>query len=108
MLTIPSNFSESMRDVYGAEGEGWLGRLPEIVNECVERWSLKVAEPFQPLSYNWVAPATGSDGAPLVLKVGFPCPEIRCLKIDRKRLQLTVHPITQVYRLIRRQLVGKG
>ena len=74
-----------MRDVYGAEGEEWLGRLPRIVHECAERWSLKVAEPFQPLSYNWVAPATGSDGAPLVLKVGFPCPEIR-REIDSLRL----------------------
>ncbi|MEP6871906.1 MAG: aminoglycoside phosphotransferase family protein [Anaerolineaceae bacterium] len=77
MLTIPSNFAKSMRDVYGTEGEDWLGQLPGIVNECAERWSLRVAEPFQPLSYNWVAPATGSGGEPLVLKVGFPCREFR-------------------------------
>ncbi|MEP7216121.1 MAG: aminoglycoside phosphotransferase family protein [Anaerolineaceae bacterium] len=77
VLTIPSNFATAMREVYGAEGEEWLSRLPGIVNECAERWSLRVAEPFQPLSYNWAAPATGSDGTLLVLKVGFPCPEIR-------------------------------
>ena len=78
MLTIPSNFATAMREVYGAEGEEWLGRLPGIVETCAKRWSVTVDEPFQPLSYNWVAPATGNDGTPLVLKVGFPCPEIRC------------------------------
>ena len=77
MLTIPSNFAQSMRDVHGAAGESWVGQLPGIVSECVERWSLKVAEPFQLLSYNWVAPAVGSGGASLVLKVGFPCRELR-------------------------------
>ena len=77
MLTIPANFAQAMHDVYGADGEAWLLRLPEIVEECAERWSLVVAEPFEPLSYNWVAPATSSDGAALVLKVGFPCREFR-------------------------------
>ncbi len=77
MLTIPANFAEAMRDVYGAEGAAWLAQLPKIVEECASRWSLTVVEPFQPLSYNWVAPATGGDGTPLVLKVGFPCREQR-------------------------------
>ncbi|MEO6398864.1 MAG: aminoglycoside phosphotransferase family protein [Tepidiformaceae bacterium] len=76
-LLIPTNFAQSMREVYGEAGVDWLGRLPEIVRQCAERWSLTVAAPFDPLSYNWVAPATGSDGTPLVLKVGFPCREQR-------------------------------
>ena len=58
MLTIPANFARSMRDVSGPDGEAWLGRLPGVVQACADRWSLAVVEPFQPLSYNWVAPAT--------------------------------------------------
>ena len=77
MLTIPANFAKSMRDVYGADGEAWLARLPGIVAACAGRWSLEVDEPFEPLSYNWVAPATRNDGVPVVLKVGFPCRELR-------------------------------
>lgn len=77
MVTIPENFAKAMRDVYGAEGETWITRLPGIVGACAERWSLSVAEPFQPLSYNWVAPATRRDGGAVVLKVGFPCRELR-------------------------------
>lgn len=77
MLTVPANFARSMRDVYGAEGEAWVGRLPGIVKACADRWALTVAEPFEPLSYNWVAPATGAGGVPFVLKAGFPCRELR-------------------------------
>ncbi|MEO6042879.1 MAG: aminoglycoside phosphotransferase family protein [Tepidiformaceae bacterium] len=54
-----------------------MARLPGIVVACAGRWSLEVSEPFEPLSYNWVAPATRNDGVPVVLKVGFPCRELR-------------------------------
>ncbi len=65
-----------MTDVYGEAGTAWIGRLPGIIDQCASRWSLTVAPPFAPLSYNYVAPAVGADGTPLVLKVGFPCREL--------------------------------
>jgi streptomycin 6-kinase len=65
-----------MREVYGAEGEAWLQRLPAILADCERRWSLEAGLPFEPLSYNYVAPAGRGDGERVVLKVGFPCKEL--------------------------------
>ena len=53
----------------------WITELPGIVDELAGRWSLSVGEPFQPGGQcSWTAPATGPDGAELVLKVGFRFP----------------------------------
>jgi streptomycin 6-kinase len=50
----------------------WIAGLPEVVAGLAVRWSLSVGEPFQPGGQcSWTAPATGPDGAELVLKVGF-------------------------------------
>lgn len=56
---------------WGEEGEKWLASIPSIIEEFEKKWSLKISPPF-PLSYNYVAPATQSDGADVVLKIGFP------------------------------------
>jgi streptomycin 6-kinase len=40
------------------------------------RWALTLSPPFDPLTYNYVAPATRKDGMKVVLKVGFPNPEL--------------------------------
>jgi len=53
----------------------WIAGLPGIVAGLARRWSLSVGEPFQPGGQcSWTAPATGPDGAELVLKVGFRFP----------------------------------
>jgi streptomycin 6-kinase len=75
-VAIPDNFTQTMREVYGTEGDAWLRRLPAILSDCARRWSLTVGLPFEPLSYNYVAPAARSDGTRTVLKVGFPCKEL--------------------------------
>jgi len=62
--------------VHGERGRDWLEKLPALVNECRERWSLKLGQPFANLSYNLVLPATGPSGAELVLKLGVPCREL--------------------------------
>jgi streptomycin 6-kinase len=50
----------------------WLGLLPQIVTELASRWSLRVADPYQPGGQcSWVAPATDASGAALALKVEF-------------------------------------
>ena len=56
---------------WGEEGERWLASIPSIIQEFEKKWSLKVGPPY-PLSYNYVAPATRSDGTDVVLKIGFP------------------------------------
>lgn len=59
-------------DIHGDAGSEWLRRLPALLCEIAERWSLTLGPPFPDLSYNYVAPATRSDGAHAVLKVGVP------------------------------------
>ncbi len=60
---------------FGEAGRAWLHRLPVLLAEFAERWELVMAPPFPGLSYNYVAPATRRDSTPVVLKIGFPCPE---------------------------------
>lgn len=76
MTTFPRDFARTMQEVYGAAGVEWLDRLPSLLAYCEERWSLTAMPPFAPLSYNYVAPARLSDGRDIVLKVGFPSPEL--------------------------------
>ena len=52
--------------------------LPALLTEFTEHWSLTLHEPFAAPSYNFVVPATRAHGEPVVLKVGFPNPELTC------------------------------
>jgi streptomycin 6-kinase len=54
------------------EGRAWLARLPELLGECIARWSLTVGEPF-PYAYASLAlPARLPGGDEAVLKICFP------------------------------------
>lgn len=75
-MQIPKSLSERVERVHGELGRAWLDKLPALVNECRDRWSLKLGQPFANLSYNLALPAKGSDGVELVLKLGVPCPEL--------------------------------
>jgi streptomycin 6-kinase len=55
-----------------AEGAEWLARLPRLVAECAERWSLEVGPMLPGANVAYVAPATLADGGTAVLKVNFP------------------------------------
>lgn len=70
---------------FGEPGRLWLGNLPALLKEYAHRWSLTLDAPFEPLSYNFAAPATGTDGRAVVLKAGVPRPdlgwEIQALRI---------------------------
>jgi streptomycin 6-kinase len=55
----------------GEEGREWLNKIPDIIKQTEERWSLKVLPPFK-LNYNYVAPVQRADGSKAVLKIGFP------------------------------------
>lgn len=65
-----------MVELYGERGTEWLRRLPSTIAEYEERWSLTIQDPFEPLSYNYVAPAIDVDGTDVVLKIGVPNPEL--------------------------------
>jgi len=66
-----------MADLHGDAGREWLRRLPDIVAECVARWSLSLTAAGDAPSYNYIVPALRSDGYPVILKVGYPHRELR-------------------------------
>lgn len=70
MLRVPESFRQRMGALYGAEGEAWLAKLPELVAQYARRWSLSIDAPYDTLSYNLVIRVRGADETPLVLKVG--------------------------------------
>jgi streptomycin 6-kinase len=53
-------------------GRNWLARLPTLVNECSDEWSLTVGRPFEYAYASLALPATLSDGTEVVLKIQFP------------------------------------
>ena len=76
MIHITDRFARRIREVHGVAGGAWLQRLPGLIADCERRWSLKVGAAFEPLSHNYVAPATRADGTKTVLKIGVPTNEL--------------------------------
>jgi streptomycin 6-kinase len=72
MFGISERLAENCRKK--PERRAWLERLPAMVQELEEGWSLKLGEPFDgpEVSCAWVARANLADGTPAVLKVGMP------------------------------------
>jgi streptomycin 6-kinase len=67
-LNIPASLEWWRRVPGGAE---WLDRLPRLVSECAEEWSLRVGEPYDS-HVSFVARAERDDGTPAVLKLNVP------------------------------------
>ncbi len=55
----------------GEAGKKWLDTLPQLIKLFEDKWQIKVGKPYD-LSYNYVTPATRSDGTKTVLKIVFP------------------------------------
>jgi streptomycin 6-kinase len=77
-LNLSAEFRQRQVYLFEAEGAGWLNRLPRLLADIEQRWSVRVQPPFPNLSYNYVAPARLADGTAVVLKAGFPRPELHC------------------------------
>lgn len=63
-MRVPAGLDWWREQPGGAE---WLDRLPTIVAECADRWSLELEPPFEPARVSLVVPA-----GDVVLKVNFP------------------------------------
>jgi streptomycin 6-kinase len=77
-MTVPEGCAARIAAVHGAAGERWLAELPALLTACAQRWSLTVGEPFDHLSYHYVAPAVAADGSRVVLKAGVPSAGLAC------------------------------
>ena len=69
---LPANLVLHVTAICGEKGEAWLRELPAIITELERAWSIVVDEPFAAGEFNFVAPATGPDGALTVLKIAPP------------------------------------
>jgi len=56
----------------GAVGRDWLRRLPNVVAELADEWSISVGEPLGDGFTGLVLEATDADGRDVVLKLGVP------------------------------------
>jgi len=54
------------------EGRAWLARIPAVVNECVEEWSLVVGDAFPYAHTSLALAASLRDETPAVFKIQFP------------------------------------
>jgi streptomycin 6-kinase len=52
--------------------EAWLERVPELVRECVERWDLRLGEPYPAGAAGYAARVELADGTRAVLKLSSP------------------------------------
>lgn len=59
------------------EERAWLDGLPDLVRRLEARWAIRTGAPYDGGSSSWAAPATTSEGTPLVLKVAWPHREAR-------------------------------
>jgi streptomycin 6-kinase len=56
-------------------GREWLRELPARAARCVEKWALRLEQPYPQSFVSIVFPATLPDGFPAVLKIQWPHPE---------------------------------
>jgi streptomycin 6-kinase len=71
-LSIPEGLEWWRAEPGGAD---WLQRLPRLVAEVTERWSLDVEQPCPDTHIGLVLPAVRAGGTRVVLKLNFPEPE---------------------------------
>jgi streptomycin 6-kinase len=70
--SIPQGLINNVLALCGKRGEEWLDELPQLVKTFEQHWSITVDELFPNVEYNFVASATGPDGARFVLKIAPP------------------------------------
>ncbi len=70
MDALPQKFQETIHKTWGSIGEKWLLELPNLLKTLSEKWSLHDIQPFENLTYHFVAKALQHNGNPVVLKMG--------------------------------------
>jgi streptomycin 6-kinase len=56
----------------GLTHEAWLERVPQLVDDCVEEWGLRLGEAYEAGAAGYTVRADLPDGTPAVLKVIYP------------------------------------
>ncbi|MEW6086663.1 MAG: hypothetical protein AB1607_18930 [Chloroflexota bacterium] len=54
-MNLPPDFSSTISNPFGEDGEQFLANLPALIAEASARWGLTNIQPVPNLSYNFVA-----------------------------------------------------
>jgi len=73
---LPEGLKKKVRAAWGERGARWLEGLPELLEDCLERWSLTLEAPLPELRYHYLADVRTSRGRGAVLKLGVPDREL--------------------------------
>jgi streptomycin 6-kinase len=76
MDSLPEQFVKRYLSMHGEEGKAWLEGFPNLRDQLREHWSLTDSQPFPQYSYNYLEKARDPSGSQVVLKIGFPDPEL--------------------------------
>src|SRR5215213_2911224 len=74
-MNLPPEFVSNMQNVFEEDGSKFLDALPDLIARASRRWGLTDVQPFDNLSYNFVALARRADND-VVLKIGVPQEEL--------------------------------
>jgi streptomycin 6-kinase len=69
MNALSVEFRHKIENTWPQKGPEWLQQLPQILSILAEKWRLQYIQPFNNLSYHFVANAF-QKGRPVVVKVG--------------------------------------
>lgn len=76
-MQVPADFSALILDREGEAAREWLGSLPQVIGELLDRWRLRRAgSPWQGMCAV-VVPVRGEDGRCCALKVSWVDDETR-------------------------------
>ena len=70
--SLPPELVAHVKAGCGKSGQAWLDQLASIITVLESEWSISVKEPFPGIEYNFVAPAIGENGEPVVIKIAPP------------------------------------
>ncbi|MFN8403986.1 MAG: aminoglycoside phosphotransferase family protein [Anaerolineales bacterium] len=84
MFDFPFDFTSTITNTFGVDGERFLAKLPALIDEASTRWGLTNVQPVENLSYNFVAyaesPSPWGRGVrgegDVILKLGIPREEL--------------------------------
>lgn len=74
VIEIPESFAQSTVQREGERGRAWLGTLPALVDELMDRWDCRPAGPVGHGHVGIVVPVRSADRQPSVMKISFPHP----------------------------------
>ena len=76
MVELQNNYKENIIKMFGQIGEEWLKKVPQLVEEYIDKFSLTNIKLLKDLTYNVLIFADSNDFGPVVLKIEIPFKEL--------------------------------